>query len=249
MRIITLIAQLFFILPYVPAAQDSQWELGKWWKNSEIVEELQLNEAQVGRIEESFMEYRPALARANSELKELQAELKALMDSDHPDESAVVRQTELVAAARAELEKTYSLMMFSIRKHLSQEQWERLAEIRELRKALSSLVSPIPPTTGASGDKIYIVGGGVRAPVALHQPLPAYTQAARDARIEGIVIMRAVIRKDGTVGDIEILRGLGHGLNESAIDTVKNRWKFKPGTLDGNPVDVRVSIEVSFRLY
>ena len=100
-----------------------------------------------------------------------------------------------------------------------------------------------------SGVGPYVVGGGVKPPAALFQPLPLYTEDARKARTEGIVVIQAIIRKDGTVDSFKVLRGLGYGLDESAINTIATKWRFKPGTLNGTPVDVQANIEVSFRLY
>jgi TonB family protein len=100
-----------------------------------------------------------------------------------------------------------------------------------------------------SGVGPYVVGGGVRPPVPLAQPLPLYTEDARKARVEGLVLVQAIVRKDGTVDSFKVIRGLGYGLDESAISTIATRWRFKPGTLNGVPVDVQANIEVSFRLY
>jgi TonB family protein len=100
-----------------------------------------------------------------------------------------------------------------------------------------------------SGVGPYVVGNGVKAPQVLFQPLPAYTEEARKARAEGIVLIQAIIRKDGTVDSFKVLRGLGYGLDESAINTIATKWRFKPGTFNGAPVDVQANIEVSFRLY
>ncbi len=100
-----------------------------------------------------------------------------------------------------------------------------------------------------SGVGPYVVGNGVTHPVALYQPLPHYTEEARKARAEGIVLIQAVVRKDGSVDSFKILRGLGYGLDESAINTIATKWRFKPGTRNGEPVDVWANIEVTFRLY
>jgi TonB family protein len=94
----------------------------------------------------------------------------------------------------------------------------------------------------------YGLGDGVIAPVLLVQTVPPYTIEARKARIEGIVVLQAIIRKDGTVDRIKVLKGLGYGLDESAINTIA-AWRFKPGTLNGNPVDVITNIEVKFVLF
>ena len=84
-----------------------------------------------------------------------------------------------------------------------------------------------------NGSGVYVVGPGIEAPVVLFQPLPAYTAEARAARVEGIVLVQAVIRKDGTVDSFKVLRGLGYGLDESAINTIATKWRFRPGTLNG----------------
>ncbi len=100
-----------------------------------------------------------------------------------------------------------------------------------------------------SGQGPYVVGNGVKPPIILLQPLPAYTEEARKARCEGIVLIQAIIRKDGTVDSFKVIRSLGYGLDESAINTIATKWRFKPGTFNGAPVDVQANIEVSFRLY
>jgi TonB family protein len=61
--------------------------------------------------------------------------------------------------------------------------------------------------------------------------------------------LQVVIGKDGIVRDVKIVRGLGYGLDESAIDTITKQWRFKPGTLNGQPVAVQANVEITFRLY
>lgn len=100
-----------------------------------------------------------------------------------------------------------------------------------------------------SGVGPYVPGNGVKPPVVLLQPLPYYTEEARKARTEGIVLLQLVVRKDGTPDSFKVLRGLGYGLDESAISTVANKWRFRAGTYNGVPADVQILIEVSFRLY
>jgi TonB family protein len=95
----------------------------------------------------------------------------------------------------------------------------------------------------------YAVGNGVKQPVPLSQPLPPYTEAARRARIEGVVTLRAIIRKNGTVDSMKILKRLSYGLDRSAMNTIADKWRFSPGTLNGTPVDVVANIEVRFRIF
>ena len=95
----------------------------------------------------------------------------------------------------------------------------------------------------------YLVGNGVNPPIPLRQPQPRYTKEARKARAERIVTIQAIVRKDGSVDSFKVLRGLGYGLDESAINTIATKWRFKPGTINGAAVDVYANIEVAFRLY
>jgi periplasmic protein TonB len=95
----------------------------------------------------------------------------------------------------------------------------------------------------------YVIGNGVTDPVIMLNPLPPYTEEARRARAEGLVVLQAVIRKDGTVGSFKILKRLGYGLDKSSVNTIGAKWRFKPGTRNGEPVDVMANIEVRFRLF
>jgi TonB family protein len=241
-----------------------QPEIGKWWKDSDVVQKLQLSEAQVQRIEQAFLHFRPVLANLNSELASREAELNSLMNANSIDEARILSQTELVAVSRASLEKANSSMMLSIRKELSREQWEQLQKIRELRRASVALSAgkpvsqpsrppkPGPRDSSAStqpAEQVYRVGGPVQAPRVRYQPLPTYTQEAREAKVEGIVLLQGIVRKNGRITDLKVLQGIGYGLDQSAINTITTEWRFEPGTKDGQPVDVQVNMEVSFRRY
>jgi TonB family protein len=92
-----------------------------------------------------------------------------------------------------------------------------------------------------------IIGGEVLAPRKLHAPAPAYTEIARRARLEGIVVLRATIDAAGNVVDVRVERSLGLGLDESAVEAVR-RWTFAPGTLHGRPVPVFYHLTVRFEL-
>ena len=100
-----------------------------------------------------------------------------------------------------------------------------------------------------SGVGPYVMGSGVKEPVVLRQPLPPYTEEARKMRAEGIVVLQAIVRKDGSVDSFKVIKGLGYGLDESAIRTIASKWRFQPGMYKGKPVDVVVDIEVAFSIY
>lgn len=100
---------------------------------------------------------------------------------------------------------------------------------------------------GGTGGGPYRPGSGVDPPRLLREVRADYSDAARRANIEGEVVMEIVIRRDGSVGDITILRGLPLDLNERARAAVK-QWKFSPARMKGTPVDVIVEVSVEFRL-
>ena len=221
-------------------------ELGKWWKNSEIVRRLQLSEGQIDQLEKVFLNYRQELASYNEDLKNQELQLKTLMQSEHPDDAQILAQSEHVAQARASLEKVQAAMMLAMRKELTKEQWTRLEEIREVR--FETIVAGMSSDSGAAEEGVHAVKGVVR-PKIIYQVMPSYTDEARAKKIQGLILFEVFVRKDGTVGDVKVLKGLGYGLDESAIRTITKDWRFEPGTLNGQPVDVKVNIEVSFRLY
>jgi TonB family protein len=99
-----------------------------------------------------------------------------------------------------------------------------------------------------SEGQIYKVGGDVSAPVPKIKPQPPYTLEALNKGMEGTVLLRFIVRKDGTADSFRFLQGLGYGLDESAVYTIANLWHFQPGALKGNPVDVQIDMPVSFAL-
>ena len=98
-----------------------------------------------------------------------------------------------------------------------------------------------------SEEKVYRVGNGVTAPRVLQKTDPAYTDEANAAKIEGTVLLSAVIGQDGVARDIAVVRSLNPGLDNNAVNALQN-WKFQPGTKDGSAVSVKATIEVNFRL-
>lgn len=77
--------------------------------------------------------------------------------------------------------------------------------------------------------------------------MPEYSEEARKLKIEGSVVLGAIVDVDGRPHDIHVVRYLGHGLDEQAIETFK-QWTFKPGTSERVPVPVLINIEMRFHL-
>ncbi len=105
-----------------------------------------------------------------------------------------------------------------------------------------------PGEGGGTGGGPYSVGGNVSAPIPIYKPEPAYSEEARKAKYQGVVVLWIVVDTQGSVTDVRVVKPLGLGLDEKAVEAV-HTWKFKPATRNGAPVPVRVMVEVSFRLF
>ena len=104
-----------------------------------------------------------------------------------------------------------------------------------------------PGTGGGFGGGAYRVGSGIEPPALLKRVRPSYTDEGLAKKVTGEVVLEVVILAEGKIGPVRILRGLGAGLNEKAIECVR-QWLFIPGKLKGQPVDVIAEIEVNFSI-
>ena len=131
---------VFVVMPCMPAAQLvtpsalPPPDQGKWWKNTEIARELQLSEAQIGQLEDRFLEHRLKLIDLRAELERQEARLQPLLEANRPDEAKAGAQIDLVLAARSKLEKANAMMMLSIRRILTFEQWKKLQQSQQRRQ-------------------------------------------------------------------------------------------------------------------
>lgn len=104
-----------------------------------------------------------------------------------------------------------------------------------------------PGSGGGMGGGAYRIGGGVSQPIPIFKPEPEYSEEARKAKFQGTVMLAIVVDTDGKAKNIRVVRPLGMGLDEKAVEAV-GKWKFKPGQKDGRPVAVMANVEVNFRL-
>lgn len=104
-----------------------------------------------------------------------------------------------------------------------------------------------PGEGGGIGGGVFKVGGGVSAPSVIFKVDPEYSEEARKAKYSGAVMLAIVVDTEGKARDIHVVKSLGMGLDEKAIEAVE-KWKFKPGMRGGQAVNVRATIEVNFRL-
>lgn len=100
---------------------------------------------------------------------------------------------------------------------------------------------------GGTGGGPYRPGSGITAPDLLREVKPAYTEEARRSGLEGDVVLEIIVRRDGTVGEVKVVQGLGGGLERRAIEAVR-QWRFSPARRYGTPVDVVVEVAVEFKL-
>lgn len=113
----------------------------------------------------------------------------------------------------------------------------------------SPKAAPSNVTNGAPAERqVFHVGGGVSAPRVISAPGPQYDEKARKAKYQGVCVLSLIVTSEGTPRDVRIVRSLGMGLDEKAIEAV-SQWKFEPGIKDGKPVAVMVDVEVNFHLY
>jgi periplasmic protein TonB len=105
----------------------------------------------------------------------------------------------------------------------------------------------VVPVAAPPQDEILTVGGAVSRPVLRTGQPPRFPQIGRHARIQGDVILQAVIDERGRVSDVRVLRGLPMGIDQAAVDAVQS-WIFEPAKLNGRPVRVYYTLTVKFQL-
>jgi periplasmic protein TonB len=106
-----------------------------------------------------------------------------------------------------------------------------------------------PGQGGGYGGGIYQLGDiGVTPPVAKFTPEPDFSEEARKAKYQGTVTLSAIIGPDGRPRNLRVVRSLGMGLDEKALEKVRT-WLFEPGKKNGQPVSVAMTLEVDFRLF
>jgi protein TonB len=108
------------------------------------------------------------------------------------------------------------------------------------------------PGSGSGGidrgdAQVFTVGKGTVPPAVLSKVDPEYSEEARKAKYSGAVMLSVVVNTDGRAGNITVVRSLGMGLDEKAVEAVQ-QWRFRPGMNQGIPVRVRAQIEVNLRL-
>lgn len=126
---------------------------------------------------------------------------------------------------------------------------EQLFEAPQLEiDGIADVLFDLPEAPSPAGPPgTLFVEGDVLPPKKTYAPLPNYTEEARQARVQGVVILQAVVDTLGHVGYVKVLKGLPEGLTESAVQVVQE-WRYEPATLNGEPVPVYINLTVNFSL-
>ena len=143
-----------------------------------------------------------------------------------------------------------TLHAYHVRDHAYMNPDESGTQVAEIRGKIPmqeiAIVVPLPP----DASKKYLVPGegGVGSPACIYCPNPQFSAEATKSKLQGTVLLDATITAEGSVTQVTVLKGLGHGLDEQAIECVKG-WRLRPAIdADGRPVSVRNPLEVVFRL-
>jgi TonB family protein len=101
--------------------------------------------------------------------------------------------------------------------------------------------------SGTPGIGLVHRGAGVTSPQLLFKVEPEFSEEARQAKHQGVVVLSIIVDSSGNVRNVRVLQQLGLGLDEKAMEAV-SRWRFRPGLFDGKPVATEATVQVNFQL-
>jgi len=127
-------------------------EMGKWWKNSEVVQKLQLNSSQITKLDQTFLDHRLKLVDLHAEVEKQNLKLQSLLDADRIDDAQINAQAEQLLEARSRMEREFTLMTLDLRRVLSAQQWRQLQSIRAQRGPDRMFFHRSVPGPGAPGS-------------------------------------------------------------------------------------------------
>jgi protein TonB len=114
--------------------------------------------------------------------------------------------------------------------------------------AEAPVYTPAEPVQPESSSRVYAaVPPGGTQPEELSRPVPVYPPMARRLGASGAVVVRGIVRRDGSIDEVEVIKNQPYGLGEAARDAVR-RWRFRPATYNGDAIDVYYTVTVNFRL-
>lgn len=108
------------------------------------------------------------------------------------------------------------------------------------------VAEPAPEPVDTARVYSAVPAGGTQ-PEEVDRVIPRYPRAARNAGVQGAVVVRGIVRRDGTIDNVEVIKDLPYGLGDEARRAV-SRWRFRPATYRGEPIDVYYTVTVNFRM-
>ncbi|HZT31249.1 MAG TPA: TonB family protein [Bryobacteraceae bacterium] len=187
-----------------------------------------------------------AFGAGDPRLAPILTDLALLYQQQRRTADAEPMYTRAIAAAKPDSpERATALELYARLLRDQQHSTEaRLAEDQaaQIRKLGFAQTADVPAA------RTYRVKDGVKRPALLHKVEPGYTAEARLAKHQGTAVLSVEIGLDGRAHNVQLLRGVGLGLDEKAAQALR-QWVFRPGTRDGQPVVVAATVEVNFRLY
>ena len=112
---------------------------------------------------------------------------------------------------------------------------------------LASFCGSVQAVGEQESSEVFEPGGPVRAPKLIHYVEPEFSPASKEAFVEGTVKISTVVTSDGMPTKCQVVAGLNTEEDRTAVEALK-QWRFKPGTKEGKPVNVHVTVEVAFHL-
>ena len=101
---------------------------------------------------------------------------------------------------------------------------------------------------GGNSGGLRHIGGAVSSPVVIYEAEPEFSVEARKAKFMGVVLVNLIVGADGLPTNVHVLRGVGMGLDEKAVEAVR-KYRFKPAMEAGNAVAVEMNVEVNFQIF
>ena len=173
-------------------------------------------------------------------------ELRQILAFDQtPTGKKVARlQPAILAEVSADAQARGRQIGMDVSREILAEHPEYARQIEENQRKTQSSPTPAAPHPDGS---VYPIGNGVAAPQLIEKQEPKYTQQAIDAKFNGAVLLSIVVDETGVPRDIRVVRPVGLGLDEKAVEAVQT-WRFKPATKDGKAVATHAQVQVNFHL-
>ncbi len=204
-----------------------------------LMQQVGLADAQMQQFEQIFQENRNALSDLRVEVEKKERDLQVLLDAPKVDHRQAEPAVDALLEARNRLAKATSMMMVRMRQVVTQEQWRRMQDLQRQSEAESFT---FPPT----GAKRVRIDSQVQAGKLISKARPEYPRQAKQARIQGAVLLEALIDVNGNVSQLRVVSGPPL-LAQAAVDAVR-QWRYQPALLNNEPVEVVTTIDVVFTL-